>query len=97
MQTTTESRCIRCGRIVPEGEYQCVACSEYDDTMVYRMRVDHKPEPALKYFRIADECGWTYYVATDNLKLNEKAVLLVPHVRSAREITRQEYERRTLC
>ena len=47
----------------------------------------------LTYFIITDECGWTYYVATDNMKLNGKTVLLTPHVRSAREITHAEFEK----
>lgn len=88
-----ENTCIRCGRIIPDGEYQCVACSEYDEMQTFSGLQRQRRKKPMKYFIITDECGWTYYVATDNMKLNGKTVLLTPHVRSAREITYAEFEK----
>lgn len=40
-----------------------------------------------------DDCGWTYHIVTDRLDLRAAdIVLLVPHVRSAAEITQEEFE-----
>ena len=45
-----------------------------------------------KYFLIIDECGWRYYIKTDNPDIANLDLLLVPHVRSAFEITKSEFE-----
>ena len=42
----------------------------------------------MKYYKIVDDCGWTFAVAVgDNVDL-----MLAPHTRSAVEITQEEYE-----
>lgn len=47
----------------------------------------------MKYYRVVDDCGWTYYIGTDMDDLTAANIaLLVPHVRSAAEITKEEYE-----
>lgn len=81
-----ENRCIVCDAIIPEGRQICKACDDAGNMQ------SAKP---MKYFRIIDDCGWTYYIATDRMDLlAANIVLLVPHVRSAAEISRSEYERR---
>lgn len=42
-------------------------------------------------FRIIDDCGWTHIVESDWLSLTAADIeMLVPHVRSATEITEKE-------
>lgn len=80
-----DNRCIVCNAIIPEGLQICKACDD----------VSKMQSAQLKYFRIVDDCGWTYHIATDRMDLlAANIVLLVPHVRSAAEISRSEYERR---
>lgn len=45
----------------------------------------------MRYYRIVDDCYWTHFVAVPD----ECDVLLAPHTRSAEEITKEEYDRRT--
>ena len=81
-----QNTCICCGETIPEGRQICKACDDVSNMQ------SAKP---MKYFRIIDDCGWTYYIATDRTDLlAANIVLLVPHVRSAAEISRIEYERR---
>lgn len=48
-------------------------------------------KPKRRRFRIVDDCGWTHIVEADWLSLTAAdIVLLVPHVRSAAEITDAE-------
>jgi hypothetical protein len=70
----------------------CLACGDYDEMQTFRQ---HETEQQKKrYFRIVDECGWTYHIETDNTDMiSANIALLVPHVRSAAEITKEEFER----
>lgn len=89
-----DNTCIVCGRIIPEGRHICLACGDYDDMQTFS-QPKRKPPKQKRYFRIVDDCGWTYHIATDRMDLlAANIVLLVPHVRSAAEISRSEYERR---
>lgn len=48
-------------------------------------------KPKKRRVRIVDDCGWTHIVETDRPDLMAAdIVLLVPHVRSAAEITDAE-------
>lgn len=86
-----DNTCICCGRIIPEGRHICLHCGDYDDQQTFRRKESAQPER--RYFRIADDCGWTYHIVTDRLDLRAAdIVLLVPHVRSAAEITQEEFE-----
>jgi hypothetical protein len=70
----------------------CLACGDYDDQQTFRQ---HETEQQKKrYFRIVDECGWTHYILTDREdECAANIALLVPHVRSAAEITKEDFER----
>lgn len=46
-----------------------------------------------KYFLIIDDCGWKYYIKCNNPDSNNLDWLLVPHVRSAKELTKEQYEK----
>ena len=46
-----------------------------------------------KYFLIIDECGWRYYIKTDNPDISNLDLLLAPHIRSASEISKEDFER----
>lgn len=93
-----DNTCIRCGRIIPEGRHICLACGDYDDMQTFRPSSRaHYPEPVKpqkkRYFRIVDECGWTHYISTDREDACVANIaLLTPHVRSAVEISREEFE-----
>lgn len=87
-----DNTCIRCGRPIPDDMRICLACGDYDDMQTFRQHETDKQKK--RYFRIVDECGWTYHIATDNMDLSSSNIaLLVPHVRSASEITKEEFER----
>lgn len=32
-----DARCIRCGRVIPEGEQLCLHCGDYDDQQRFRV------------------------------------------------------------
>lgn len=89
-----DNTCIRCGRIIPEGRHVCLNCGNYDDMQTFKQRAP--AAKAKRYFRITDDCGWTYHIATDRDDLLAANIaLLVPHVRSAAEITKREFEEMT--
>lgn len=41
----------------------------------------------MRYYRIVDDCGWTFAVAVGD----EVDLMIAPHTRSAVEITKEEY------
>jgi predicted nucleic acid-binding Zn ribbon protein len=87
-----ENRCIRCGRPIPEDMRICLACGDYDEMQTFRQHETDKQKK--RYFRIVDECGWTHCISTDREDACAANIaLLVPHVRSAAEITKEEFER----
>lgn len=87
-----ENRCICCGRIIPEGQHICLACGDYDDMQTFRQNTKPAEKP-MQYFRIKDDCGFIHYVTTDRQDLTAASIaLLTPHVRSAAQISREEYE-----
>ena len=93
-----DNTCICCGRIIPEGRHICLACGDYDDMQTFRPSSRaHYPEPVKpqkkRYFRIVDDCGFVHYVSTERQDLiAANIVLLTPHVRSAAQISEEEYE-----
>ena len=34
-----DNRCIKCGRLIPEGDSLCCACGDYDDMQTFRPRI----------------------------------------------------------
>lgn len=46
-----------------------------------------------KYFLIIDDCGWRYYIKTDNPDIANLDLLLASQVRSAKELTKEQYEK----
>ena len=87
-----DNTCVCCGRIIPEGGHICLACGDYDEMQTFRQHETDKQKK--RYFRIVDDCGWTYHIATDNMDMSSANIaLLTPHVRSAAEITKEEFER----
>ena len=87
-----DNTCICCGRIIPEGRHICLACEHENEVQIFHQ---HAPK-AKRYFRITDDCGWVHHIATDREDmLAADIVLLVPHVRSAAEISRSEFEEMT--
>lgn len=87
-----DGTCMVCGRIIPEGRHICLSCEGQNEMQRFCSSSGSGGAPR-KYFRIVDDCGWTYIIATDNLNLiSANIVLLVPHVRSAADITRKQYE-----
>lgn len=84
-----DNTCICCGRVIPEGRHVCLRCGDYDD-----MQTTREPEiTGRRYFKITDECGWIYYIDTNRRDLSaEEIELLVPHVRSAKELTRSQFD-----
>ena len=88
-----DNTCIRCGRPIPDDMRICLACGDYDDMQNFRQH-ETEQQKKKRYFRIVDDCGWTYHIATDNMDMSSSNIaLLVPHVRSAAEITKEEFER----
>lgn len=86
-----DGTCMVCGRVIPEGRHICLSCEGQNE--MQRFCSSGSGGAPKRYFRIVDDCGWTYTVATDNLDLiAANIVLLVPHVRSAAEITKKQYE-----
>lgn len=87
-----DNTCMLCGRIIPEGRHICLSCEGQNEMQTFRQ----KAQPAAKlmqYFRIKDDFGFIHYVTTDRLDLTAASiVLLTPHVRSASQISREEYE-----
>ena len=46
----------------------------------------------MRYFRITDECGMTFLMASSNdEKTAEEIEMLTPYVRKAEEITQEQY------
>lgn len=87
-----ENRCIRCGRPIPEGSRLCLACGDYDDMQTFTVPVKMQTKRK-RYFRIVDDCGWKHYISTEREDASAANIaLLTPHVRSAAEITREEFE-----
>ncbi len=85
-----DGTCMVCGRIIPEGRHICLSCEGQNEMQTFRRKESSR---AKRYFRIVDDCGWVYYIATDNDKMIAANIaLLVPHVRSAAEITKKEFE-----
>ena len=81
--------CVCCGRVIPEGRQICLHCGDYDDQQTFRQPCNG----AKRFFSITDDCGWLYFVATNRTDMTARdIVLLTPHVRAAREITRAEFE-----
>lgn len=88
-----DNRCIRCGRPIPDDMRICLACGDYDEMQTFSQPA-RKPPKQKRYFRIVDECGWTHYILTDREdECAANIALLVPHVRSAAEITKEDFER----
>ena len=88
----TDNTCITCGAIIPEGRHICLLCEKSNEAQIFQQH----PPKAKRYFRITDDCGWTYYIATDREDmLAANIALLVPHVRSAAQISRYEFEEMT--
>lgn len=88
-----ENRCVCCGRPIPDDIRICLACGDYDEMQTFSQPA-RKPQKQKRYFRIVDECGWTFHIATDNMDMSSANIaLLTPHVRSAAEITKEEFER----
>lgn len=87
-----DNTCICCGKIIPEGQHICLACGDYDDMQTFRQNTKPAAKP-MQYFRIKDDCGFVHYVSTDRQDLTAASiVLLTPHVRSAAQISKAEYE-----
>ena len=87
-----DGTCMVCGRVIPEGRHICLSCEGQNEMQRFCSSSGSGGDPK-RYFRIVDDCGWTYIIATYNLDLiAANIVLLVPHVRSAAEITRKQYE-----
>lgn len=53
---------------------------------------DDLKEKKLRYFRIKDDCGFIEYVCADEAMQASNIALLTPHVRTATEISKEEYE-----
>lgn len=100
-----DGTCMVCGRIIPEGRHICLSCMGQEmqsfQPKYYkivpargnRKLLRMKQMLRKRYFRIVDDCGWVYHIATDNNKMIAANIaLLVPHVRSAAEISREEFE-----
>ena len=88
----TKNKCLRCGRPIPEDLRICLASGDYDDMQTFSQPA-RKPSKQKKYFCIVDDCGWTHYISTDREDASDANIaLLTPHVRSAAEITREEFE-----
>lgn len=88
-----ENRCISCGRVIPDGRHVCLLCSGENELQSFMAKKSGKPH---KYFCITDECGWKYYIATDNMKATAENLLHTAHVCKAEEITQSEFERKSL-
>ena len=87
-----DARCMLCGRIIPEGRHICLSCGSYDDMQTFERKAQPAAKP-MQFFRIKDDCGFVHYVSTERQDLTAASiVLLTPHVRSAAQISEEEYE-----
>lgn len=88
-----DGTCMVCGHIIPEGRYICLSCEGQNEMQRFCSSSGSGGAPR-KYFRIVDDCGWSYIVTTDNQSMTAANIaLLVPHVRTAAEITKEEAQR----
>lgn len=84
--------CMLCGRIIPEGRHICLSCEGQNEMQTFRKKAEPAEKP-MQYFRIKDDCGFIHYVTTDRLDLTAASIaLLTPHVRSAKQISKEDYE-----
>ena len=87
-----DNTCMLCGRIIPEGRHICLSCEGQNEMQTFRQKAQPAAKP-MQYFRIKDDCGFVHYVSTDRQDLTAASiVLLTPHVRSAAQISKAEYE-----
>ena len=87
-----DGTCMVCGRVIPEGRHICLSCEGQNEMQQFGRSSGSGGVPK-RYFRIVDDCGWKYVVATDNPNMMAADIaLLVPHVRSAAEISREKFE-----
>lgn len=82
-----ENTCVCCGAIIPDGRHICLLCEKSNEVQIFHQH----PPKAKRYFRVTDDCGWAHIVETDRPDLTAADIeILVPHVRSATEITEKE-------
>ena len=87
-----DNTCVCCGKIIPEGRHICLSCEGQNEMQNFRQNTKPAAKP-MQYFRIKDDCGFVHYVSTDRQNLTAASiVLLTPHVRSAAQISKAEYE-----
>ena len=87
-----DAKCMLCGHIIPEGRHICLLCEGQNEMQTFRKKTELTEKPML-YFCIKDDCGFIHYVTTDRLDLTAATIaLLTPHVRSASQISKEEYE-----
>lgn len=88
-----DGTCMVCGRVIPEGRHICLSCEGQNEMQQFACTSGSGGTPK-QYFRIVDDCGWSYIVATNNPNMTVANIaLLVPHVRSAAEITKEEAQK----
>ena len=88
-----DGTCMVCGRIIPEGRHICLSCEGQNEMQRFCSSSGSGGAPK-RYVRIVDDCGWEYVVATNNPNMMAANIaLLVPHVRTAADITKEEAQR----